>query len=112
MPKNISKSWELKKLVSGERDVRKRTVGTYDVSGEPDVRKRTVGTYDVSGEPDVHNRTVGTYDVSGEDDVQKRRWLVLMTSMVGTGDIRDEFDIRKTMDCIDGVNGKFTFARQ
>ena len=93
MPKNISKSWELKKLVSGERDVRKRTVGTYDVSGEPD----------------VHNRTVGTYDVSGEDDVQKRRWLVLMTSMVGTDDIGDEFDIRKTVSCID-VNGKFTFA--
>ena len=56
MPKNISKSWDLKKLISGERDVRKRTVGTYDVSGEPDVRKRTVSTYDVSGEVDVQKR--------------------------------------------------------
>ena len=65
----------------------------------------------VSGEPDVRKRTVSTYDVSGEVDVQKRRWLVLMTSMVGTDDIRDEFDIRKTVACID-VSGKFTFARR
>ena len=80
MPKNISKSGDLKKLVSDEPNVRKRTVSTYDVSGEA--------------------------------DVQKRRWLVLMTSMVGTDDIRDEFHFTRTVVCIDDVNGKFTFARR
>ena len=79
MPKNISKSGDLKKL---------------------------------SGEPNVCKRTVSTNDVSGEADVQKRRWLVLMTSMVGTDDIRDEFGISRTVVCIDDVNGKFTFARR
>ena len=40
MPPKNSKSRDLNKLVSGEPDVRKRTVSTYDVSGEVDVQKR------------------------------------------------------------------------